>query len=135
MKFLTKRWALLAVWLLSMATGVKAQTFEVDGIRYSTDNMPGGEVEVVSNGYEGDVIIPSTVSYEEENYTVTSIGGYSFYDCKDLTSIDLPSTLTSIGEHAFGYCTGLTYIEIPSLFLFGRFSPMWLLCGCYTKKK
>ena len=46
--------------------------------------------------------------------SVTSIGGFAFYDCTGLTSITIPSSVTSIGGSAFFGCTGLTSITIPS---------------------
>ena len=45
--------------------------------------------------------------------SVTSIGDYAFYNCYDLTSIELPDSITSIGYGAFSYCSGLTSIELP----------------------
>ena len=45
---------------------------------------------------------------------VTRIGHHAFYDCYDLTSIDIPNSVTSIGGSAFDGCSGLTSIEIPS---------------------
>ena len=42
--------------------------------------------------------------------SVTSIGEYAFYGCKSLTSITIPSSVTSIGDGAFYYCTNLTSI-------------------------
>ena len=57
-----------------------------------------------SDEYSGEVVIPSTVTYEEEEYSVTSIGGSAFYDCDALTSITLPEGLTSIGDYAFYNC-------------------------------
>ena len=35
---------------------------------------------------------------------MTSIGGYAFEGCKDLTSITLPNSITSIGGYAFANC-------------------------------
>ena len=44
---------------------------------------------------------------------VTSIGGYAFSECKNLTSITIPEGVTSIGIGAFWKCFDLTSITIP----------------------
>ena len=44
---------------------------------------------------------------------VTSIGGYAFSECKNLTSITIPEGVTSIGISAFLDCFNLTSITIP----------------------
>ena len=45
--------------------------------------------------------------------SVTSIRGYAFSSCKNLTSIVIPEGVTSIGHNAFSYCGNLTSIVIP----------------------
>ena len=45
---------------------------------------------------------------------VTTIGSNAFYDCSELTSINIPSTVTSIYSCAFFNCTGLNAITIPA---------------------
>ncbi len=44
---------------------------------------------------------------------VTRIGAYSFEDCTNLTSIDLPDSLYVIADYAFFGCTSLTEVTIP----------------------
>ena len=46
--------------------------------------------------------------------SVTSIGGYAFYDCIEIISIEIPNTIKEIGMYAFENCTGLTSITIPN---------------------
>jgi len=46
--------------------------------------------------------------------SVTSIGDYTFSDCKSLTSVTIPSSVTSIGECAFWECSNLMSVTIPS---------------------
>lgn len=44
---------------------------------------------------------------------ITSIPKSSFYGCTNLAQIDLPASITIIGYDAFYGCTGLTQIELP----------------------
>ena len=44
---------------------------------------------------------------------VTYIGIFTFYNCKNLTSIIIPDTVTCIGENAFQSCINLIKITIP----------------------
>lgn len=57
--------------------------------------------------YSGSIVIPETV----EGYTVTSIGGWAFSECRSLTSVVIPETVTSIGEGAFWCCSNLVSIN------------------------
>lgn len=45
---------------------------------------------------------------------ITSIGGYAFWYCKNLESIEIPNGITAIAYNAFMGCKKLTNIEIPS---------------------
>ena len=58
---------------------------------------------IVDRSISGDYTIPSDV---------TSIGGYAFRSCTNLTSVTIPSSVTSIGAAAFYGCTGLTSVTI-----------------------
>ena len=66
------------------------------------------------NEYSGDIIIPESVEYDGNIYSVTSIGSSAFCNCNGLTSIIIPNGVTSIGSSAFNECTGLTSITIPN---------------------
>ena len=44
---------------------------------------------------------------------VTNIGDYAFWNCRPLSSVEIPNSVTSIGEGAFSY-TALTSVTIPN---------------------
>ena len=105
------------VLLLCSATA-SAYDFEVDGIYYNITSKEDLTVEVgnrdgFSDSYFGTVAIPSNVTYEEVEYSVTRIGASAFSNCRSLTSITIPESVTSIESSAFYGCSSLTSITIP----------------------
>ncbi len=62
----------------------------------------------------GNIAILPKITVDGNEYNVTIIGKYAFYECRNLTSVTIPEGVTSIGSTAFEYCTGLTDITFPS---------------------
>ena len=94
---------------------VYADPLEINGIYYNLDlEAKTAEVTKNPNWYSGDVVIPKTVTYGGKKYSVTSIGEWAFYDCRNLTSVVIPNSVTSIGNGAFAACSSLTTIKIPN---------------------
>ena len=61
----------------------------------------------------GDLVIPSTIEYNGEVYTVNEVASKAFYKFTNVRSIKLPETIKEIGPSAFGFCTYLKEIFIP----------------------
>ncbi len=104
---------LLVMMLLPMVAS--ADVVEIDGIYY--DLKPSTKTSLVvsnPNKYSGDIVIPESVTYDGTEYSVTTIGIYSFVECTGLTSITFPNSITEIQSGAFIGCTGLTSFDIPS---------------------
>lgn len=67
-----------------------------------------------SNKYSGDVVIPSSFTYEGKEYQVTEIGYYAFNYCKELTSVKIPNGVKEIKDGAFSYSDSFKTITIPN---------------------
>lgn len=109
----------LVVFVLSLVSvaSLKAEDFVIDGIYYSTESLPQGQVEIRGSRppYVHDLVIPSTITSSSGRVlTVTRIADFALMNLVDLVSVEIPSTVTSIGARAFSGCDGLTSIEIPS---------------------
>ncbi len=62
----------------------------------------------------GEIIIPTVVTYNGTDYTVTAIDSNTFFECTGLTgTLDIPDGIVSIGEYAFLEC-GFSSISIHS---------------------
>ena len=111
-----KQLLLLVMILLPLVAS--ANPVEIDGIYYNLITKGGNfaaEVTNISDGYyTGNVVLPESITYENNEYCVTRIGDVAFRKCTDLISITIPNSVTSIGEAAFQWCTGLTSITIPN---------------------
>lgn len=114
---------LVTLAILLCAISASAHDFEVDGIYYNITDSEKLTVEVTYRGnhyndyyneYSGNVVIPQTVTYNNQTFSVTTIGEWVFYNCVNLTSITIPNSVTSIGESAFNGCSELSAITIPS---------------------
>ena len=111
---------LLLVALLPILAN--AYDFKIDGICYEVFNMDDKTVIVTSNAgpfgdcfYSGDIIIPQSVFYENDTYTVTGIGSAAFYNGKNITSITIPESVSNIGINAFSGCSQLASVYINDL--------------------
>ena len=64
--------------------------------------------------YQGEVIIPSSVTYNNKTYKVTCITRDAFQGCTNLTSVTIGSNVIGYDMDAFAGCTGLTSVTINS---------------------
>lgn len=107
---------LILCFLIQVKLLLHAYDFNVDGICYNIldENDKTAEVTCFIGGipyYTGDIVIPETVSYNNETYDVTSIGWYAFMDSSP-TSVRIPNSVTTIKGQAF-FMSGITKISIP----------------------
>ena len=91
-------------------------TIEVGGIFYKVTKYSSGDNQVSfiskAGGYSGDLVVPATVDYEENTFTVTAIdqvGG----SLNNVTSITWPNTITELKSYAFKEATKDT-LDLPN---------------------
>ncbi len=109
---------LLTLLLSVAASAFAAEEVEIDGLWYEVVSKTK-EAWVIqyknSIKYSGNIVIPETVEYEGNDYSVTSIGSQAFYEYSGLTSVTIPGSVTSIGSDVFHGCSGLTSVHISDL--------------------
>lgn len=105
-------------WLTSLMTlisiSVFAYDFEADGIYYNinvsdkTASVTFGDIK-----YSGNIVIPSKVTFSNQDMSVVEIGGNAFSYCKGLLSVAIPESIIKIEADAFAD-SDLVSIEIPN---------------------
>lgn len=104
----------LVALLLLLPTAALGEVFEADGIYYY---LVENKAVVSNNGlgscYSGDVVIPETVTHDGAVYPVTGIGQSAFYNCSNLTHVNVPKSVTTIGMWAFAGCRRLAQMTVP----------------------
>ena len=108
-----------------------AYDFKVDGIRYNIIDAEAKEVEVTNEvnshnewvGYDGDIVIPSSVEYQGVTYKVVAIGNsafreeeqdWNFEPWSTLNSVTISEGIKKIDSSAFSDCVVLKKLILPS---------------------
>lgn len=84
-----------------------SEKFALDGIQYTlwvrenTAEIVGFDV---TDGFTGQVSIPSAVTKDGTSFDVTRIGDFAFSKCENLTSVTIPESISFIGASAFSGC-------------------------------
>lgn len=108
MKHYLKIYLPLLIAVVIHGQAAMAYDFMVDGIAYNIKADGTAEVTYTRNdntGYDNyagveRVIIPNTIKYDGQTYTVTSIGNEAFIET-NIRSVTIPNSVQSIGENAF----------------------------------
>lgn len=99
------------------AAGSDGATFTSGTIKYQIVSETEKTVEVARNSdttYSGEIIVPETVEYDNETYTVIGLGNAAFYLQRQMTSVQIPKTVKYFGDNAFRECNNLTAITFPN---------------------
>lgn len=104
----------LALASLLLSLQPMSAKFVTGGFFYDYRTDRDGEVEVAkpsyqTSGYVGDVVIPSSVTFNNKTYTVTRIADEAYLDRTAVTSVAFPATVEEIGTDAFDGCSNLEW--------------------------
>ena len=107
---------LLLFLSLFITFSVFSETVMVDGVEYSIIKK-AQLASVHKTDRRADIVIPSTIIYDDVTYDVVAIDEYAF----DVNGMDvhygnvtLPNTIKNIGKNAFGHCI-IDTLRIPDL--------------------
>ena len=115
---LTLMLSVIAMWADNLYCG------KIDGIYYYIDFDKETAAVCCYNGnnyddhydayykYKGNIVIPTSITYDSQVYIVTSVHSNAFKNCDDLISVTIPNSVTSIGDDAFWHCSKLTSVII-----------------------
>ena len=105
-------YSLLALFCLA-GSSAWAQTFTQGNLRYTVTNATAKTVSVAraNDGISGAIVIPSSVTYSNVTYTVTSVAEYGFQNT-GISAMTIPASVEKIGFYAFQGTQSLTKLTI-----------------------
>lgn len=128
MKQLFTRKLMLLTAMLLAGLG-SSFAFEYGGLTYQLIDNIAKTVRVTYQGSEpytqSSIVIPSTVPFNGNNYTVVEIGNGAFAGAA-LSSITIPTSVKTIESSAFSGCLNLTSLDLSTIENFGS----GILSGC-----
>ncbi|MBQ1191756.1 MAG: leucine-rich repeat protein, partial [Bacteroidales bacterium] len=89
---------IFAICTILCANVLFAQDFWKGTLHYYISNGTATVYGYDWSAHPTNIVIPSTVTYEEITYSVTAIDYEAFSDCTTLTTITIPNSVTSIGD-------------------------------------
>ena len=103
---------MLALFCLA-GSSAWAQTFTQGNLRYTVTNATAKTVSVAraNDGISGAIVIPSSVTYSNVTYTVTSVAEYGFQNT-GISAMTIPASVEKIGFYAFQGTQSLTKLTI-----------------------
>ncbi len=108
-----KLFTLFLALTASIGTLMAEDNVQIDGLNYLLNEISQtASVVIGSTKRSGDLIIPASVTYNDVEYSVTSIDDGAFEQYRSLTSVTIANSVTVIGYRSFWGCTGLTSVTL-----------------------
>ena len=101
---------------ICLIQSIGAYDFQIGNLRYSITSTSAKtvSVEASSTSLSGNVVIPSTVTYNDVDFTVNHIAANGFAYCHNITSFTIPNSVKGIGSYGFGWCWYLNTIILDN---------------------
>lgn len=113
LSFLRILFVFFLYFTFTLAYSAQPIDVEKDGITYRL--KPSSKTaEVISADKSLQIAKIESIDYENTQYSVNSIGKNAFYNCCQLTSVNIGNSVNYIGENAFMNCSQLVEMTIPS---------------------
>lgn len=94
-----------------------SESFRIGGLCYRMLPDENFALEVVASdaqvGYYGNIMIPASVNFGGQAFSVKSVGEKAFADCKNLIRVELREGVTRICPQAFRGCSKLVEVVLP----------------------
>lgn len=116
----------LLIAFLCLFTRMWAYDVEIRGIYYNI-NTTNKTAKVTSgdNKYQGNITIPTSITYKKTKLNVTGIAVSAFRNCTNLTNITIPNSVTTIESSAFRNCISAGLL--PNLPISYKYFSVWLI--------
>ncbi|MBQ2375535.1 MAG: leucine-rich repeat domain-containing protein [Bacteroidales bacterium] len=98
-----KKYLLTLLSIIFSITLMGQTTFDVGQLTYTIIDVTNNYVSVKkqNDNINTHIVIPSNVTYNSTEYTVTQIADNGFCNLHDLKGVTIPNTITKIGKNAF----------------------------------
>ncbi len=106
----------ISITLFALLSIVYAQAqIQIGDLYYNLDETNlTASVATSNRSYSGDIVVPASVNYNGNDYSVTTLDFNAFRNCSEITSITLPSTLTTIKDYALFNCSALNSLSVET---------------------
>ena len=89
---------------------IPSHLIQYDGMSFDIPDAQIHEVTLTRADEKAHVVVPSSVMYREQEWTVTAIADSVFAGHTSLTTVEIPSTVTRVGKDVFDRCPHLAAI-------------------------
>ncbi len=88
--------------------------FHLDGFHYKNNNNVLSVCQCSYYQYDGDIVIPTSITYRGGSYVVKGIENEAFYKCTGISTVYLNDSISTMGSSVFERCTSLNEVNLST---------------------